>query len=30
MPVLMLYADSDTALGTQLVKVGNSSHHPAA
>ena len=30
MPVLMLYADSDTALGTQLVKVGNSSHDSAA
>lgn len=30
MPVLMLYADSDTALGTQLVKVGNCIHHSAA
>ena len=28
MPVLMLYADSDTALGTQLVKV--STHHSVA
>ena len=26
MPVLMLYADSDTALGTQLVKVSAHQH----